>query len=59
MLESLIDSWSGPISVALYLSDSEAYDFLLYSQASQALSGRRNVGYHVVFKDAVSGRSWW
>ena len=46
--------YSGPISIALYMSDSEAQQFLHYAQNSRQLSSRKNVGYHIVFKEGVS-----
>ena len=54
MLETLCEHWSGPVSVALYMSDAEAHQFLQYALGSQVLMSRRNVGYHVVYKDGVS-----
>ena len=45
---------AGPISLALYMSDSEAQHFLSYVHSSKELAGRKNVGYHVVFKEGVS-----
>ncbi|ESO10640.1 hypothetical protein HELRODRAFT_71957, partial [Helobdella robusta] len=51
MLEMLASYWPGPISLALYLSDAEAQEFLRFQQGSVILSERYNIGYHVVFKD--------
>lgn len=51
MLEAICRHWTGPISLALYMSDAEAQQFLRYAQASEVLSGRRNVGYHIVYKE--------
>ncbi|XP_075871060.1 xylosyl- and glucuronyltransferase LARGE2s [Nelusetta ayraudi] len=51
MLEAICKHWEGPVSLALYLSDAEAQQFLRYAQASEVLRGRRNVGYHVVYKE--------
>ena len=45
---------AGPISLALYMSDSEAQEFLSYVHSSKELATRKNVGYHVVFKEGVS-----
>ena len=45
---------SGPISLALYMSDSEAQLLLSYVQSSSELISRKNVGYHIVFKEGVS-----
>nr|XP_060619909.1 xylosyl- and glucuronyltransferase LARGE2 [Anolis sagrei ordinatus]XP_060619918.1 xylosyl- and glucuronyltransferase LARGE2 [Anolis sagrei ordinatus]XP_060619927.1 xylosyl- and glucuronyltransferase LARGE2 [Anolis sagrei ordinatus]XP_060619937.1 xylosyl- and glucuronyltransferase LARGE2 [Anolis sagrei ordinatus] len=51
MLEAICKHWTGPISLALYLSDAEAQQFLRYAQASEVLSNRRNVAYHIVYKE--------
>lgn len=44
---------AGPISLALYMSDAEAAQFAEFAQDSDTLSARKNVGYHVVYKDGV------
>uniref|UniRef100_A0A8C5DJB6 LARGE xylosyl- and glucuronyltransferase 2 n=1 Tax=Gouania willdenowi TaxID=441366 RepID=A0A8C5DJB6_GOUWI len=51
MLEAICKHWEGPISLALYMSDAEAQQFLRYAQASEVLKNRKNVGYHVVYKE--------
>ncbi|KAG8438396.1 hypothetical protein GDO86_008903 [Hymenochirus boettgeri] len=51
MLELICRHWEGPMSLALYLSDAEAQQFLRYAQASEVLQSRTNVGYHVVYKE--------
>ncbi|KAM4721614.1 xylosyl- and glucuronyltransferase LARGE2 [Rhinophrynus dorsalis] len=51
MLELLCRHWEGPMSLALYLSDAEAQQFLRYAQASEILQSRNNIGYHVVYKE--------
>lgn len=51
MLESICKHWEGPISLALYISDGEAQRFLDYALNSETLQARRNVGYHIVYKD--------
>nr|XP_032805235.1 LARGE xylosyl- and glucuronyltransferase 1-like [Petromyzon marinus]XP_032805236.1 LARGE xylosyl- and glucuronyltransferase 1-like [Petromyzon marinus]XP_032805237.1 LARGE xylosyl- and glucuronyltransferase 1-like [Petromyzon marinus]XP_032805239.1 LARGE xylosyl- and glucuronyltransferase 1-like [Petromyzon marinus] len=51
MLETICRHWEGPISLALYMSDGEAQHFLRYAQASEILSRRDNIGYHVVYKE--------
>ena len=53
MLESLCTHWTGPISLALYMSDAEAQQFLRYALGSKVLMSRRNIGYHIVYKDGV------
>jgi len=54
MLEQLCQHWTGPISIALYMSDAEAHQFLRYALQSNILSPRRNIAYHIVYKDGVS-----
>lgn len=51
MVEALCKHWEGPISFALYMSDAEAQQFLSYALDSDILKDRKNVGYHVVYKD--------
>ncbi|CAF96751.1 unnamed protein product [Tetraodon nigroviridis] len=51
MLEAICKHWEGPISLALYLSDAEAQQFLRYAQGSDVLMSRGNVGYHIVYKE--------
>uniref|UniRef100_A0A8C8RIC4 LARGE xylosyl- and glucuronyltransferase 2 n=1 Tax=Pelusios castaneus TaxID=367368 RepID=A0A8C8RIC4_9SAUR len=51
MLEAICKHWAGPISLALYMSDAEAQQFLHYAQGSEVLSSRRNVAYHIVYKE--------
>ncbi|XP_033752458.1 LARGE xylosyl- and glucuronyltransferase 1-like [Pecten maximus] len=51
MLETICKHWEGPISLALYISDAEAQQFLRYAQGSEILMKRKNIGYHVVFRD--------
>ncbi|CAH2325901.1 LARGE xylosyl- and glucuronyltransferase 2 [Pelobates cultripes] len=51
MLELICRHWEGPMSLALYLSDAEAQQFLRYAQSSEVLQSRTNIGYHVVYKE--------
>ncbi|XP_076012141.1 xylosyl- and glucuronyltransferase LARGE2s [Genypterus blacodes] len=51
MLEAICKHWEGPISLALYMSDAEAQQFLRYAQASEVLKSRKNVGYHIVYRE--------
>ncbi|XP_013415637.1 LARGE xylosyl- and glucuronyltransferase 1-like isoform X2 [Lingula anatina] len=51
MLEAICKHWEGPISLALYMSDAEAQAFLRYALGSETLMARKNIGYHVVYKD--------
>ncbi|XP_077994436.1 xylosyl- and glucuronyltransferase LARGE2s-like [Glandiceps talaboti] len=51
MLEAICNHWLGPISFALYMSDAEVQQFLRYALSSEILMSRKNVGYHIVYKD--------
>ncbi|XP_068623154.1 xylosyl- and glucuronyltransferase LARGE2s-like [Battus philenor] len=50
-LERLVKYWEGPLSAAIYLSDCEVTKFESFIRDwSDTLSSRRNIGYHLVFK---------
>lgn len=51
MLEALCRHWPGPMSLALYLTDEEAQQFLHFVETSPVLSMRKDVAYHVVYRD--------
>ena len=51
LIESLCKHWEGPISLALYMSDSEVEQFYSFITESETLRSRRNIGYHIVYKD--------
>ncbi|XP_076351503.1 xylosyl- and glucuronyltransferase LARGE1-like isoform X2 [Tachypleus tridentatus] len=51
MVEALCKHWDGPISLALYMSDSEVQQFLSYTLNSEVLRNRKNVGYHIVYRE--------
>lgn len=53
MVENLLKHWEGPISLTLYMSDAEAQQFLSYALSSEILSSRKNIGYHIVYKEGV------
>ena len=53
MLELLCNHWPGPISLALYMTDAEAYQFAEYVMENPVLTSRRNIAYHVVYKNGV------
>jgi hypothetical protein len=36
------------------MSDAEAQQFLSYALSSEVLSSRKNIGYHIVYKEGVS-----
>lgn len=50
-------NFSGPISLALYMSDTEAQQFLSFVLTCETLAGRKNIGYHIVYKEGVSKRA--
>ncbi|XP_066592807.1 xylosyl- and glucuronyltransferase LARGE1-like [Prorops nasuta] len=51
LLEDLSKHWPGTIVVALYLTDAEVQSFLEFIKGSQELRNRRNMAYHIVYKD--------
>ncbi|XP_070168117.1 xylosyl- and glucuronyltransferase LARGE1 isoform X3 [Polyergus mexicanus] len=51
LLETLAKHWPGTISVALYLTDAEVQYFLSFVRGSIDLRTRRNIAYHIVYKD--------
>ena len=51
MVEALCQHWEGPISLAMYMSDSEVQQFLGYAQTSEILGERKNIGYHIVYRE--------
>ncbi|XP_065578708.1 xylosyl- and glucuronyltransferase LARGE2s-like isoform X2 [Artemia franciscana] len=53
MVDALCANWEGPVSLALYLSDAEAQQFLSYVQDSHLLRSRRNIAYHLVYKEGT------
>uniref|UniRef100_A0A914WFW9 Glycosyltransferase-like protein LARGE2 n=1 Tax=Plectus sambesii TaxID=2011161 RepID=A0A914WFW9_9BILA len=50
MLEQLLSQWEGPVSVALYLSDSETNQLLRFAADSPHIAHRTNVAFHIVYK---------
>ncbi|XP_012287028.1 LARGE xylosyl- and glucuronyltransferase 2 isoform X2 [Orussus abietinus] len=51
LLEELCRHWPGTISVALYLTDAEVQSFLDFIRSSAELRVRKNIAYHIVYKD--------
>ena len=51
VLDELAKHWPGPISVAIYLPEQELNLLLQSIRDSENLARRRNIGYHLVFKD--------
>ncbi len=54
-VELLAQRWSGPMSLALYLSDSDAHRLAEFVQGSEVLRSRRDIGYHVVYRELGGG----
>ncbi|CAG5079121.1 Similar to Large1: LARGE xylosyl- and glucuronyltransferase 1 (Mus musculus) [Cotesia congregata] len=51
LLDELCKRWPGTISVAVYLTDAEVQLFLDFVRNSDVLKFRKNIAYHVVYKD--------
>ena len=51
MLEPLCLLWDGPMSLAVYATDSEASHLLSYVHDSAVVSARKNLGMHIVFTE--------
>ncbi|XP_073954338.1 xylosyl- and glucuronyltransferase LARGE1-like isoform X1 [Choristoneura fumiferana] len=50
-LERLVKHWEGPLSAAIYLSDCDVAELESFIRDfSDTLSTRKNIGYHLVFK---------
>lgn len=54
LLDELSKRWPGTISIAVYLTDAEVQSFIDFIQSSDALRNRKNIAYHIVYKDGVS-----
>ncbi|XP_065194586.1 xylosyl- and glucuronyltransferase LARGE2s-like [Sycon ciliatum] len=50
VLEALCLRWKGPMSLALFVSDSELQQFLKFANESKVISDRTNIAIHVVYK---------
>ena len=50
-LDKVLEHWDGPMSVAIYASDEEAWQVNGYLE--KVLKDRTNVGVHMVFKDGT------
>jgi glycosyltransferase-like protein LARGE len=50
-IEPLAKHFDGPISLALYMTDGEVDTFYSFVMESEVLRDRRNIGYHIVYKD--------
>nr|XP_039262450.1 LARGE xylosyl- and glucuronyltransferase 1-like [Styela clava] len=51
MLDIICKHWEGPISVAVFLSDSDTIKLPKHIEISPTLSNRRNIGFHLVFQN--------
>jgi len=51
VLDELASHWLGPISAAIYISELETDFLMTFMQNSNALSRRKNIGYHLVYRD--------
>lgn len=51
VLDQLAANWLGPISAAIYLTEMETSLLMFTIQSSTNLALRRNIGYHLVFRD--------
>lgn len=53
LFEDLCKRWQGAISVALYFTDADTHNFINFVRGSPELKTRRNIAYHVVYKEGV------
>ena len=53
MLEPMCKHWEGPMSIAVFASDSEVADLLNLISSSPFISVRKNIGYHIVYKEGI------
>ncbi|XP_011299721.1 glycosyltransferase-like protein LARGE2 isoform X2 [Fopius arisanus] len=51
LLDELCKRWRGTISIAVYLTDAELQYFLDFIHNSDTLRRRRNIAYHIVYKE--------
>ncbi|EDV19857.1 uncharacterized protein TRIADDRAFT_32796, partial [Trichoplax adhaerens] len=49
MLDGLAKHWTGPMSIALYVTDRDVPSIRSFIQHSNNLSNRKNIGYHIVY----------
>lgn len=55
--DALLQFWSGPVSAAVYLSDSELSLLTRYIDDTKMLANRTNIALHAVYKEGVRFRS--
>lgn len=51
LLDEFCQRWPGTISITLYLTDAEVQYFINYIRSSENLRKRKNIAYHIVYKD--------
>ena len=51
MLKPMCVHWEGPMSIAVFANDSEVSLLLDLIQSSSVISSRRNIAYHIVYKE--------
>lgn len=51
VLNQLAGNWLGPMSVSIYLTELETSLLISTIESSSNLSRRKNIGYHLVFRD--------
>lgn len=54
LFESLLAFWTGPVSAAIYLSDSELTQLMQYLADTKVFRNRTDIALHAVFKEGVS-----
>lgn len=54
LLDEFCQRWPGTISITLYLTDAEVQYFIDYIRSSDNLRKRKNIAYHIVYKDGVN-----
>uniref|UniRef100_F1KY88 Glycosyltransferase-like protein n=2 Tax=Ascaris suum TaxID=6253 RepID=F1KY88_ASCSU len=53
LFESLLAFWTGPVSAAIYLSDSELTQLMQYLADTKVFRNRTDIALHAVFKEGV------
>ena len=57
-LEQVVSRWQGPLHALLYADDRDANKLFKVFSASNILSSRKNIAFHVVYKRRVSIRAY-
>lgn len=53
LLEPMCKHWEGPMSITIFMNDSEVSAFLDLISSSPIISSRQNIGYHIVYKEGT------